>query len=225
MVMFCAYFVSNATNAFKHAHGKGWRRVFVSIYICNFQNNADVVTEVIDSFNICLLVILLQLYRYLTYIICLATWSLLLVLDIAGSCLQMYSTFFVGKSSHKYVKDSSNWLFKAYYGNQMSMAYCCAACELNITKMLLLGHPQFGAIFAALTVFFLAGSFLVLYIKDNCMTSLFLIKILLFMGTFFIFSKRLFWFVFGWFWLLYMYPILYNRVLKFCFLYFENHKI
>ncbi|KAL6213934.1 hypothetical protein ACLB2K_013373 [Fragaria x ananassa] len=54
----------------------------------------------------------------------------LLALDIGSHWLQMYSTFLLGKASHKDVKDSTNWLFRAYYGNQMFMAYCCVACEV-----------------------------------------------------------------------------------------------
>lgn len=42
-----------------------------------------------------------------------------------------YSTFLVGKTSHKDVKDSSNWLFRAYYGNRYFMGYCCVSCEVN----------------------------------------------------------------------------------------------
>lgn len=43
------------------------------------------------------------------------------------------STFLLGKNSHKDVKDSTNWLFKAYYGNRMFMAYCCVSCEVTVT--------------------------------------------------------------------------------------------
>ncbi|KAH9679156.1 putative CDP-diacylglycerol--inositol 3-phosphatidyltransferase 2 [Citrus sinensis] len=39
------------------------------------------------------------------------------------------STFLTGKTSHKDVKDNTNWLFKAYYGNQMFMGDCSVACE------------------------------------------------------------------------------------------------
>ncbi|XP_021286126.1 CDP-diacylglycerol--inositol 3-phosphatidyltransferase 1 isoform X2 [Herrania umbratica] len=50
----------------------------------------------------------------------------------------MYSTFLVGKASHKDVKDSSSWLFKLYYGNRMFMGFCCVACEvLYITLFLI----------------------------------------------------------------------------------------
>ena len=42
------------------------------------------------------------------------------------------STFLTGKTSHKDVKDSTNWLFKAYYGNRMFMGYCCVACEVIV---------------------------------------------------------------------------------------------
>lgn len=40
------------------------------------------------------------------------------------------STFLIGKASHKDVKDSTSWLFKAYYGNRTFMAYCCVSCEV-----------------------------------------------------------------------------------------------
>ncbi|GAY53705.1 hypothetical protein CUMW_151130 [Citrus unshiu] len=68
------------------------------------------------------------------------------VLDIGSQWLQMYrkvllslgkmpttlylccSTFLTGKTRHKDAKDSTNWLFKAYYGNRMFMGCgdCCA---------------------------------------------------------------------------------------------------
>ncbi|KDO38305.1 hypothetical protein CISIN_1g029413mg [Citrus sinensis] len=72
----------------------------------------------------------------------------LLALDIGSHWLQMYRkvllslgnmptpldlccrTFLTGKTSHKDVKDSTNWLFKAYYGNRMFMGYCSVTCSL-----------------------------------------------------------------------------------------------
>ncbi|CAH2042969.1 unnamed protein product, partial [Thlaspi arvense] len=84
----------------------------------------------------CLLVILSQVYR--PGIVFLS----LLALDIASHWLQMYSTFLVGKTSHKDVKDSSNWLFKAYYGNRMFMGYCCVACEVLYITLFLLAKSQ-----------------------------------------------------------------------------------
>ncbi|KAK9910974.1 hypothetical protein M0R45_034906 [Rubus argutus] len=53
----------------------------------------------------------------------------LLALDIGSHWQQMYSTFLLGKASHKDVKDGTNWLFKSYYGNQMFVAYCCVPSE------------------------------------------------------------------------------------------------
>ncbi|KAJ8900184.1 hypothetical protein K2173_024824 [Erythroxylum novogranatense] len=101
--------------------------------VSTFGAVLDMVTDRVST--ACLLVILSQVYR--PGLIFLS----LLALDIASHWLQMYSTFLVGKSSHKDVKDSSNWLFKAYYGNRMFMAYCCAACEvLYITLFLLAEH-------------------------------------------------------------------------------------
>ncbi|XP_042752973.1 probable CDP-diacylglycerol--inositol 3-phosphatidyltransferase 2 isoform X3 [Lactuca sativa] len=83
--------------------------------VSTFGAVLDMVTDRIST--ACLLVILSQVYSH---------W------------LQMYSTFLVGKSNHKDVKDSTSWLFKLYYGNRMFMGYCCIACEvLYITLFLL----------------------------------------------------------------------------------------
>ncbi|KAE9454452.1 hypothetical protein C3L33_13626, partial [Rhododendron williamsianum] len=72
----------------------------------------------------CLLVILSQVYR--PGLVFLS----LLALDIASHWFQMYR-----QSSHKDVKDSTNWLFKAYYGNRMFMVLCLQL--LYITLFLL----------------------------------------------------------------------------------------
>ncbi|KAK9181271.1 hypothetical protein WN944_024408 [Citrus x changshan-huyou] len=45
------------------------------------------------------------------------------------------STFLRGKTSHKDVKDSTNWLFKAYYGHRMFMGYCRVACEVVVSAV------------------------------------------------------------------------------------------
>ncbi|KAK3009228.1 hypothetical protein RJ639_014765 [Escallonia herrerae] len=78
----------------------------------------DMVTDRIST--ACLLVILSQLGL---------VFLSLLALDIASRWLQMYSTFLVGKVSHKDVNNSTNRLFKVYSGNRMFMGYCCVACE------------------------------------------------------------------------------------------------
>ncbi|GMY05439.1 CDP-diacylglycerol--inositol 3-phosphatidyltransferase 1-like isoform X1 [Fagus crenata] len=102
--------------------------------VSTFGAVLDMVTDRIST--ACLLVILSQVYRpgfiFLS----------LLALDIASHWLQMYSTFLSGKVSHKDVKDSTNWLFKAYYGNRMFMAYCCAACEVLYIVLFLLAENQ-----------------------------------------------------------------------------------
>uniref|UniRef100_A0A0D3GGX2 CDP-diacylglycerol--inositol 3-phosphatidyltransferase n=1 Tax=Oryza barthii TaxID=65489 RepID=A0A0D3GGX2_9ORYZ len=36
----------------------------------------------------------------------------------------------VGKTSHKDVKDTGNWLLKLYYGHRPFMAFCCVASEV-----------------------------------------------------------------------------------------------
>ncbi|KAL6218150.1 hypothetical protein ACLB2K_011366 [Fragaria x ananassa] len=90
--------------------------------VSTFGAVLDMVTDRIST--ACLLVILSQVYR--PGLIFLS----LLALDIGSHWLQMYSTFLLGKASHKDVKDSTNWLFRAYYGNRMFMAYCCVACEV-----------------------------------------------------------------------------------------------
>ncbi|KAK6781616.1 hypothetical protein RDI58_019412 [Solanum bulbocastanum] len=54
----------------------------------------------------------------------------------------MYSTFLVGKTSHKDVKDSSSWLFRLYYGNRMFMGYCCVSCEVLYITLFLLARKE-----------------------------------------------------------------------------------
>ncbi|KAK9682810.1 hypothetical protein RND81_10G097900 [Saponaria officinalis] len=94
----------------------------------------DMVTDRIST--ACLLVLLSQIYR--PGLIFLS----LLALDIASHWFQMYSTFLSGKASHKDVKDSSSWLFRAYYGNRMFMAFCCVSCEVLYIILFLLAKSQ-----------------------------------------------------------------------------------
>ncbi|XP_072961691.1 probable CDP-diacylglycerol--inositol 3-phosphatidyltransferase 2 isoform X2 [Typha angustifolia] len=54
---------------------------------------------------------------------------------VSTACLltilsQLYSSFLSGKTSHKDVKDKSNWLLKAYYGHRPFMAFCCVGSEV-----------------------------------------------------------------------------------------------
>ncbi|PPS14691.1 hypothetical protein GOBAR_AA05898 [Gossypium barbadense] len=94
----------------------------------------DMVTDRIST--ACLLVILSQVYRPSLVFLS------LLALDIASHWLQMYSSFLVGKASHKDVRDSSNWLFKLYYGNRMFMGYCCVACEVLYIALFLISSKH-----------------------------------------------------------------------------------
>ncbi|KAL9686323.1 hypothetical protein QQ045_023779 [Rhodiola kirilowii] len=102
--------------------------------VSTFGAVLDMVTDRIST--ACLLVILSQVYRP-GFI-----FLLLLALDIASHWLQMYSTFLLGKNSHKDVKDSTSWLFRLYYGNRMFMAYCCVACEVLYIMLFLLAKKQ-----------------------------------------------------------------------------------
>ncbi|KAL1565857.1 putative CDP-diacylglycerol--inositol 3-phosphatidyltransferase 2 [Salvia divinorum] len=100
--------------------------------VSTFGAVLDMVTDRIST--ACLLVVLSQVYR--PGLIFLS----LLALDIASHWLQMYSTFLVGKSSHKDVKDSSSWLFKLYYRNRKFMGYCCVSCEVLYIILFLLAN-------------------------------------------------------------------------------------
>ncbi|KAK6120873.1 hypothetical protein DH2020_023713 [Rehmannia glutinosa] len=102
--------------------------------VSTFGAVLDMVTDRIST--ACLLVILSQVYR--PGLIFLS----LLALDIASHWLQMYSSFLVGKSSHKDVKDSSSWLFKLYYGNRKFMGYCCVSCEVLYIVLFLLAKNE-----------------------------------------------------------------------------------
>ncbi|KDP29667.1 hypothetical protein JCGZ_18829 [Jatropha curcas] len=102
--------------------------------VSTFGAVLDMVTDRIST--ACLLVILSQVYRPGLVFVS------LLALDIASHWLQMYSTFLLGKASHKDVKDSTNWLFRAYYGNRTFMAYCCAACEVLYIILFLVAEKE-----------------------------------------------------------------------------------
>ncbi|WOL12431.1 putative CDP-diacylglycerol--inositol 3-phosphatidyltransferase [Canna indica] len=105
--------------------------------VSTFGAVLDMVTDRVST--ACLLVVLSQIYR--PSLIFLA----LLGLDIGSHWLQMYSTFLSGKSSHKDVKDSTNWLFRAYYGNRWFMAFCCVGSEVfaHLLNTCLLFLPMF----------------------------------------------------------------------------------
>ncbi|CAJ2656582.1 probable CDP-diacylglycerol--inositol 3-phosphatidyltransferase 2 isoform X2 [Trifolium pratense] len=102
--------------------------------VSTFGAVLDMVTDRIST--ACLLVVLSQLYK--PGLIFLS----LLALDIGSHWFQMYSTFLAGKASHKDVKDSTNWLFRAYYGNRMFMAYCCVSCEVLYLILFYLAENQ-----------------------------------------------------------------------------------
>ncbi|KAL3535798.1 hypothetical protein ACH5RR_004259 [Cinchona calisaya] len=103
--------------------------------VSTFGAVLDMVTDRVST--ACLLLILSQVYRPGLIFIA------LLALDISSHWLQMYSTFLMGKSSHKDVKDSSNsWLFRAYYRSRMFMGYCCASCEVLYIMLFLLAGKQ-----------------------------------------------------------------------------------
>ncbi|KAL8540073.1 hypothetical protein ACS0TY_001602 [Phlomoides rotata] len=110
--------------------------------VSTFGAVLDMVTDRIST--ACLLVVLSQVYR--PGLIFLS----LLALDIASHWLQMYSTFLVGKSSHKDVKDSSSWLFRLYYGNRKFMGYCCVSCEVLYIILFLLAKNQTEDLFEVL---------------------------------------------------------------------------
>ncbi|CAI9786409.1 unnamed protein product [Fraxinus pennsylvanica] len=122
------YFISFACDALD-----GWFARKLN-QVSTFGAVLDMVTDRIST--ACLLVILSQVYRpgfvFLS----------LLAIDIASHWLQMYSSFLVGKTSHKDVKDSSNWLFRAYYGNRKFMGYCCVSCEVLYIILFLLATKQ-----------------------------------------------------------------------------------
>lgn len=102
--------------------------------VSTFGAVLDIVTDRISTAS--LLVMLSQVYRPGLVFVS------LLALDIASHWLQMYSTFLIGKASHKDVRDSTSWLFRAYYGNRMFMAYCCVACEVLYIMLFLLAENQ-----------------------------------------------------------------------------------
>ncbi|PAN37904.1 hypothetical protein PAHAL_7G132200 [Panicum hallii] len=82
----------------------------------------DMVTDRVST--ACLLALLSQSYRPgLVFL-------MLLGLDITSHWFQMYSSFLSGKTSHKDVQHTSNWLLKLYYVYRPFMAFCCVSCEV-----------------------------------------------------------------------------------------------
>ncbi|OVA17319.1 CDP-alcohol phosphatidyltransferase [Macleaya cordata] len=106
--------------------------------VSTFGAVLDMVTDRCSSINICIYVLQKCAQSFMPGLVFLS----LLSLDIASHWLQMYSTFLSGKASHKDVKDSTNWLFKAYYGNRLFMAYCCVASEVLYIILFLLAESQ-----------------------------------------------------------------------------------
>ncbi|XP_008795002.1 probable CDP-diacylglycerol--inositol 3-phosphatidyltransferase 2 isoform X1 [Phoenix dactylifera] len=102
--------------------------------VSTFGAVLDMITDRVST--ACLLALLSQLYR--PGLIFLS----LLGLDIASHWLQMYSSFLSGKTSHKDVKDKSNWLLKAYYGQRLFMAFCCSGSEVLYIILFLLAGNQ-----------------------------------------------------------------------------------
>ncbi|KAL6561039.1 putative CDP-diacylglycerol--inositol 3-phosphatidyltransferase 2 [Orobanche gracilis] len=102
--------------------------------VSTFGAVLDMVTDRIST--ACLLVILSQVYRPGFILLS------LLALDIASHWLQMYSSFLLGKTSHKDVKDSTSWLFRLYYGNRKFMGYCCVSCEVLYIVLFLIAKNQ-----------------------------------------------------------------------------------
>ncbi|PWZ07884.1 CDP-diacylglycerol--inositol 3-phosphatidyltransferase 1 [Zea mays] len=97
---------------------------FISFYesASTFGAVLDMVTDRVST--ACLLALLSQFYRPgLVFLI-------LLGLDITSHWFQMYSSFLSGKTSHKDVKHTGNWLLKLYYGYRPFMAFCCVSCEV-----------------------------------------------------------------------------------------------
>ncbi|AQK81562.1 putative CDP-diacylglycerol--inositol 3-phosphatidyltransferase 2 [Zea mays] len=108
----------------------------------------DMVTDRVST--ACLLALLSQFYRYqkqkslpgLVFLI-------LLGLDITSHWFQMYSSFLSGKTSHKDVKHTGNWLLKLYYGYRPFMAFCCVSCEVLYIILFLFADEKSTSLLSA----------------------------------------------------------------------------
>ncbi|RCV33405.1 hypothetical protein SETIT_7G081500v2 [Setaria italica] len=87
-----------------------------------FGSVLDMVTDRVST--ACLLALLSQCYKPGLIFL------MLLGLDITSHWFQMYSSLLSGKTSHKDVKHTNNWLLKLYYGYRPFMAFCCVSCEV-----------------------------------------------------------------------------------------------
>ncbi|AQK81581.1 putative CDP-diacylglycerol--inositol 3-phosphatidyltransferase 2 [Zea mays] len=74
---------------------------------------------------------------------------ILLGLDITSHWFQMYSSFLSGKTSHKDVKHTGNWLLKLYYGYRPFMAFCCVSCEVLYIILFLFADEKSTSLLSA----------------------------------------------------------------------------
>ncbi|PWZ16428.1 CDP-diacylglycerol--inositol 3-phosphatidyltransferase 1 [Zea mays] len=69
-----------------------------------------------------------------------------------GLALLVYWPFFpsfTGKTSHKDVKHTGNWLLKLYYGYRPFMAFCCVSCEVLYIILFLFADEKSTSLLSA----------------------------------------------------------------------------
>lgn len=85
-----------------------------------------VLDMVTDRCSTCSLIVFLSVL-YPDYFI---AWQVLISLDLASHYVHMYSQIVSGSSSHKKLKEGTNWLLKLYYENRTFLFLVCALNEL-----------------------------------------------------------------------------------------------
>lgn len=85
-----------------------------------------VLDMVTDRCSTCSLIVFLAVL-YPDYFI---AWQVLISLDLASHYVHMYAQIVSGSSSHKKMREGSNWLLKLYYENRVFLFLVCAFNEL-----------------------------------------------------------------------------------------------
>lgn len=117
ITMGCLYSASCLLDAFDGHYARKFNQS------TQFGAVLDMVT---DRCSTCSLIVYLSVL-YPDYYI---AWQSLISLDLASHYIHMYAQIVSGSSSHKKLKEGTNWLLKLYYENRVFLFLVCAFNEI-----------------------------------------------------------------------------------------------
>lgn len=98
-----------------------------------------VLDMVTDRCSTCSLIVYLSVL-YPKYFI---AWQILISLDLASHYVHMYAQIVSGSTSHKKMREGTNWLLKLYYENRIFLFLVCAFNEIFYIALYLLHFDIF----------------------------------------------------------------------------------